>query len=285
MIGAAAPRRHHHGRQWPLGEGAAACRASPATAGRRGGPQGDPRAAGESGIECLTLYAFSSENWRRPEPRSRRPDGAAAPSISARELDELPPRGNVRLRIIGDLSRLRAGSRASWSRARWRAPPKTTRHDPRHRAQLRSQDEIVRAARALAARAAQARSPRKRSTKRRSRRRARHRRPAAARPADPHLRRTAAVQLPAVAGGLCGTAVRRHACGRISMATRLRAALATLPARERRFGGSMSQAERPARRLSCRLVGRRGDAMVAVLPRSSTAGSWPRPSDCWRRRR
>jgi undecaprenyl diphosphate synthase len=40
--------------------------ARPAQAGRGSCSKGAP-AAGEAGVECLTLYAFSSENWRRPE--------------------------------------------------------------------------------------------------------------------------------------------------------------------------------------------------------------------------
>ncbi len=35
------------------------------------------RAAHELGVRFLTLYAFSTENWSRPEGRSRRADGTA----------------------------------------------------------------------------------------------------------------------------------------------------------------------------------------------------------------
>ena len=64
---AAAACRDHHGRQRPLGEQAAACRAS---AGHRAGAEAVRktfRAAVEAGVEVLTLYAFSSENWRRSD--------------------------------------------------------------------------------------------------------------------------------------------------------------------------------------------------------------------------
>ena len=63
---AAAPRRHHHGRQRPLGEGARACRGSKGTA------PASPRSARRWrrrrawGSQVLTLYAFSVENWKRP---------------------------------------------------------------------------------------------------------------------------------------------------------------------------------------------------------------------------
>ncbi len=62
-----APCRHHHGRQRPLGQGAPACRASPGIAPAREAVRRILRAANKLGIECVTLYAFSSENWKRPE--------------------------------------------------------------------------------------------------------------------------------------------------------------------------------------------------------------------------
>jgi undecaprenyl diphosphate synthase len=47
----------------------AKARGLPRSAGHRAGAEAARkalRAAGEAGVECLTLYAFSSENWRRP---------------------------------------------------------------------------------------------------------------------------------------------------------------------------------------------------------------------------
>jgi undecaprenyl diphosphate synthase len=58
------------------------------------------RAAGEAGVECLTLYAFSSENWRRPEAEVTDLMGLLRLYIQ-RELDALHAEG-VRVRIIGD---------------------------------------------------------------------------------------------------------------------------------------------------------------------------------------
>jgi len=58
------------------------------------------RAAGDLGIEVLTLYAFSSENWRRPAAEIADLMGMLRHYIRA-ELDELA-RNGVRLRIIGD---------------------------------------------------------------------------------------------------------------------------------------------------------------------------------------
>jgi undecaprenyl diphosphate synthase len=61
------------------------------------------RAAGEIGIEVLTLYAFSSQNWRRPAGEIADLMGLLRNYIRG-ELDELAGNG-IRLRIIGDYSR------------------------------------------------------------------------------------------------------------------------------------------------------------------------------------
>ncbi|WP_448502126.1 isoprenyl transferase [Sphingomonas sp.] len=60
------------------------------------------RAAREHGVEVLTLYAFSSENWRRPEDEVRDLMGLLRHFIRS-ELAELASE-NVRLRVIGDYS-------------------------------------------------------------------------------------------------------------------------------------------------------------------------------------
>src|SRR4029077_11578737 len=57
------------------------------------------RAAGELGIEFLTLYAFSSENWNRPRHEVATLMTLLERSID-RELPELMAR-NVRFRVIG----------------------------------------------------------------------------------------------------------------------------------------------------------------------------------------
>jgi undecaprenyl diphosphate synthase len=57
------------------------------------------RAAGELGIEFLTLYAFSSENWNRPSHEVATLMTLLERSID-RELPELMAR-NVRFRVIG----------------------------------------------------------------------------------------------------------------------------------------------------------------------------------------
>ena len=64
------------------------------------------RAARAMGIEALTLYAFSSENWRRPEEEVSDLMGLLRLFIRS-DLDELV-RENVRLRVIGDYRRFAA---------------------------------------------------------------------------------------------------------------------------------------------------------------------------------
>ena len=58
------------------------------------------RAAGEAGVECLTLYAFSSENWRRPEEEINDLMGLLRLYIG-KELNALHKEG-IRLKILGD---------------------------------------------------------------------------------------------------------------------------------------------------------------------------------------
>ena len=58
------------------------------------------RAAGELGIKALTLFAFSSENWRRPQTEIADLMGLLR-HYMRREVDELDRQG-ARLRVIGD---------------------------------------------------------------------------------------------------------------------------------------------------------------------------------------
>ncbi|MFZ5747815.1 MAG: isoprenyl transferase [Pseudomonadota bacterium] len=62
------------------------------------------RAARAMGIEVLTLYAFSSENWRRPHDEVSDLMGLLRHFLAS-ELDELAQEG-VRLRVIGAWRRL-----------------------------------------------------------------------------------------------------------------------------------------------------------------------------------
>jgi undecaprenyl diphosphate synthase len=81
----------------------AAKRGLPRAAGHRAGAEAVRRtlkAAVKAGVEVLTLYAFSSENWRRSEDEISDLKGLMGYYLE-RELDELAREG-VRLRLIGD---------------------------------------------------------------------------------------------------------------------------------------------------------------------------------------
>ena len=78
-------------------------RGLPRAAGHRAGAEAvrkTLRAAVEAGVEVLTLYAFSSENWRRSEEEVSDLKGLLAFYVE-KELDELHREG-VRLKLIGD---------------------------------------------------------------------------------------------------------------------------------------------------------------------------------------
>lgn len=64
------------------------------------------RTAGDIGVEYLTLFAFSSENWRRPEAEVSDLMGLLKAFIR-RDLADLH-RENVRIRVIGDRENLRS---------------------------------------------------------------------------------------------------------------------------------------------------------------------------------
>ncbi len=84
----------------------AAARHLPRVAGHRAGAQAVRRvveAAIRHGVEWLTLFAFSSENWRRPESEVADLTGLLRHYLRT-EVAELH-REHVRLRIIGDRSR------------------------------------------------------------------------------------------------------------------------------------------------------------------------------------
>jgi undecaprenyl diphosphate synthase len=81
----------------------AKARGLPRAAGHQAGAEAARkvlRAAGEAGVECLTLYAFSSENWRRPQAEINDLMGLLRYYIQS-ELDSLHREG-IRLKIIGD---------------------------------------------------------------------------------------------------------------------------------------------------------------------------------------
>jgi undecaprenyl diphosphate synthase len=81
----------------------AKARGLPRAAGHRAGAEAARKAlrgAGEAGVECLTLYAFSSENWRRPASEISDLTGLLK-FYMQKELDSLHHEG-IRLKILGD---------------------------------------------------------------------------------------------------------------------------------------------------------------------------------------
>lgn len=60
------------------------------------------KVCGALGVECLTLFAFSSENWKRPEEEITSLMGLFMLALD-REAKSMA-RNNVQLQIIGDLS-------------------------------------------------------------------------------------------------------------------------------------------------------------------------------------
>lgn len=112
------------------------------------------RAAGNLGIEYLTLYTFSTENWSRPQEEV---DALMALMVMAIE-QETPDlmKNNVRLTAIGDLDRMPAEVRERLDRCMQQTAANTgltlvlaLSYSARW--------ELVRAARELAARVAQGR--------------------------------------------------------------------------------------------------------------------------------
>lgn len=72
-------------------------------------------ACAEHGIRCLTLFAFSTENWQRPQGEINLLMGLMR-NVFENDLDELHRR-EVRLRIIGDRSRFPADLQMQMNRA------------------------------------------------------------------------------------------------------------------------------------------------------------------------
>jgi undecaprenyl diphosphate synthase len=132
----------------------AKARGLPRAAGHRQGAEAARkvlRAAGEAGVECLTLYAFSSENWRRPEDEINDLMGLLRLYIS-RELDSLHKEG-IRLKIIGDHGAFEPATARMVDQAVERTAG-NSRMTLAIALNYGSRNEIVNAARSLARRAA-----------------------------------------------------------------------------------------------------------------------------------
>ena len=129
----------------------AAGRGLPRVAGHRAGAQAVRRcieAAIRHGVECLTLYAFSSENWHRPATEVADLTGLLRRTLRA-EIAEMRREG-VRLRVIGDVSRFDPGLQTELSDAE-RSTASNTRLTLVMALSYGGRAEIVAAARAAAA--------------------------------------------------------------------------------------------------------------------------------------
>ena len=132
----------------------AAARGLPRVAGHRAGATAVRRTiegALESGVSWLTLYAFSSENWRRPIEEVLDLTGLLRHFIR-QELQELTREG-VRVRVLGERSRFDRETQAELDRAE-----AVTHGNARLNLNIAlsygARDEIVAAARAAAKAAA-----------------------------------------------------------------------------------------------------------------------------------
>jgi undecaprenyl diphosphate synthase len=128
-------------------------RGLPRVAGHRAGAeavQRTLRAAVKNGVEVLTLYAFSSENWRRSEEEVSDLKGLLGYYLE-RELDSLAKEG-VRLRLIGDYQAFGPDLSARLERAMDRLQP-NARLTLVVALNYGSRAEIAEAAKALAAKA------------------------------------------------------------------------------------------------------------------------------------
>ena len=126
----------------------AKARGLPRTAGHREGVEAARRAvqgARDLGLRYLTLYSFSTENWRRPAGEVRDLMGLLKQFI----IDDLPrlSKEGVKIRILGDKENLSGDIKALVRRAE-----KETAHNDQFVLQIAfnygGRDEIARAARA-----------------------------------------------------------------------------------------------------------------------------------------
>lgn len=104
-------------------------------------------AAGEAGVKYLTLYAFSTENWNRPQEEV---DALLHLIVVAleRETPDMVKNG-ARLNVIGDIDRLTDEAKASLARS-LEATSKCTRVQVNLALSYSSRWELTRAARLLA---------------------------------------------------------------------------------------------------------------------------------------
>ena len=207
-----------------VGLSGAACPRSPGHEAGADTVKARLRDAVDLGIEELTVYSFSTENWTRPAAEVQGLMAMMARRIEA-ETPELHDEG-VRMRFIG--RRSDPVPQNLIERMEWAERP-----HPRERP-----DHAVRGLQLRRAGGNRRRSAnlhlRHRGRLPRPPVRARH---ARSRPDHPHQRRAADFELPALAGGVLGAGCSATSCGRTSHGSRSKQSLEDFSARSRRFGG------------------------------------------------
>ncbi len=155
----AALRRDHHRRQRPLGASSAGCRRSRATAPAPTSSRRGCATPSSSGVEELTVYSFSTENWTPLARGGRRPDG------DVRRADRPRDAGAARGGRADALHRPPRGRLRRSCASRWTGPRQTTAGNTRITLFVAfnygGRAEIVDAARAL-----RGRRPRRSSARR-----------------------------------------------------------------------------------------------------------------------
>ncbi len=236
----AAPRRDRDGRQRPLGQRAASCRAWPAISRAstrcRRMRQGLRRARRRGPDACSRS---PSENWNRPRRRSLRLDGAVRRGALTREVRQAGGRRRPAAFRRRARRAFRQGQRAAWQRGRNAHRAATAALMLERLLQLRRPlghgpgrtPSCVAAAKPLTGSAACGRAMAL----------AYVRGPGSA---HPHRRRAAHQQLPAVAAGGYSSSISPTCCGPTSTTAALDAAIAAYQQRERRFGQTSAQFRR-----------------------------------------
>ena len=156
---------------------------------------------GDIGIECVTVYAFSTENWSRPEEEVQSIMKLFCDYM--KECEATANKNNIRMRFLGDLSRLDEDIRL-----RAEAIVERTKNNDRMlnvALNYGGRDELVHAFRRLAA------EGQKRYHRGGYFGSALYRRAARPRPYRAHGRRNAAFELSALAVRICRVLCDRHA--------------------------------------------------------------------------
>ena len=230
--GPAPARRDHHGRQPPLGAGAAASPTSRATPPASRPIRGLLQHAVRRGVPMLTLYAFSRENWARSDDEVAGLFDLLGQAIRD-ETDELRAQG-VRVRLLGRLEELPDDDPRRRSGTPSTAPPRA----PASSSTSPGTTPAGRSSWTRSGGSPPPGIPADAGRRADDQRGAVHGRPAGPGPRDPDRRRAADQQLPDLAVRLRRARVHRAACGRTSGPTRSTRRCSSSPAARAGSGAS-----------------------------------------------